>query len=341
MADDARKPEAEQQGAPEKTEKQKKTDGGLLSGPLGMIINIRMLRRVVQIFFFIGINAYVAASWFGGEAIVGFWSGFSRILPTLPIIAPLEGPVAILAGSFDTLQRELTSGVFPFFTLGAMIIILVTMGRVACGWVCPIGTIQDFATLPNPSKIRPSPGFEKELRRIKAYLGLLVLFFAAWVGISTAMGTEEVLVNALGPFADAAFAPWNPAYILFVETTKQFWPTSLDNLWILLQWPVVFWLQIVFIAVIVILGIWFPRWFCRWLCPAGWLYGLISKEAVIRIGRNPARCTPETCNVCEIVCPMNIQIRSFPYEQIRSADCIMCLECKSHCPNDAIQIRVL
>ncbi len=348
---DRREPGAEDE-APEKGRSERPamtpvegaTEGdgpGILSGPLGMVFNLRMLRRVVQLLFFLGINAYVMASWYGGDAIVGFWRQFGQVLPTLPIIAPLEAPAAVLAGSFDTMQREFTSGVFPFFTLGAMIIILVVLGRTACGWVCPIGTVQDFATLPNRSKIRPAPGTEKEFRRIKAYLFIMVMFFVLWVGVSKVTGTEERLVEMLGPFADAAFAPWNPAYIIFVESTRHVWPTGIDNLWVLLQWPTVFWLQVVFIAVIVVGSFWFPRWFCRWLCPAGWFYGLFSKDALIGIGRNPARCTPDTCNLCEVVCPMNIQIRSFPYERVHSPDCIMCLECKSHCPTKAIQIRFI
>jgi ferredoxin len=60
---------------------------------------------------------------------------------------------------------------------------------------------------------------------------------------------------------------------------------------------------------------------------------------MIGIGRNPARCTPDTCSVCEAVCPMNIRIRRFPYQHMHSQDCIMCLDCKSHCPNDAIVLR--
>ncbi|MHA2424407.1 MAG: 4Fe-4S binding protein, partial [Candidatus Thorarchaeota archaeon] len=141
-----------------------------LSNPVGFLFNTRMLRRVVQIIFLLGINAYIFAAFWGQEAITQFWIGFRDVLPSLPIISPLEAEFAVIAGSFDTLQREFTSGIFPFFTIGAMVIILTIIGRSACGWVCPMGTIQDFATLPKREKIRPSPGTEKELRRLKVYI---------------------------------------------------------------------------------------------------------------------------------------------------------------------------
>ena len=305
------------------------------------IINVRMLRRFVQVGFLLMINAYIFAAWFGDEMIKGFWETFQSYLPTIPIISPLEAPFAVIAGSFDTLQREFSSGVFPFFTIGAMVIILTIVGRSACGWVCPVGTIQDFATLPNPSKLRPTPGTEKELRRVKAYIFVIVAFLAVWVGISSLFGNEEALIELLGPFARAAFSPFNPSYIMFVETTQWDWPTGLDNLWLFGTWGIVFWLQIAFVFILGIVSFWVPRWFCRWICPAGWLYGVFSRDALLGIARNPARCTPDVCNVCEVVCPMNIRIRRFPYQHIYSPDCILCLECKSHCPNGAITLKFL
>jgi len=309
-----------------------------LKNPIGIIFNVRMLRRVVQLLFLLGINAYILFAWIGGEQVLAFWEGVRDILPTLPVIAPLEAPGALLAGTFDTLQREFTGGIFPFFTLGAMIIILTILGRSACGWVCPIGTIQDFATLPKRSKVRPSPNTENELRRIKTYIFVIVMGLAVWVGISRFFGTADDLENILGPFATAAFDPFNPAFIIFYEATTQFWPYSLETLWFITQWGF-FIGQIAFVILIIGVGIWVPRWFCRWLCPAGWLYGAFSREALVGIGRNPARCTPDTCSVCEVVCPMNIRIRRSPYKALRSPECILCLECKSHCPNGAIVLR--
>ena len=335
-------------------EKKVKEKGKKIShNPLGFIFNIRMLRRVVQILFFLGINAYILVAWniFTPwnatlaqiwENITSFWLQIwlqiQSVLPILPILAPLEGPYSVIAGSFDTIQRTFTTGQFPFFTLGAMIIILIFIGRAPCGWACPIGTIQDFITLPKRNKIRPAPNTEADMRKIKLYILVIVVFLAVWVGFSKFTGSEESLVTALDGFANDAFAPLNPAYIIFFVITQQQWPQGLSTLWYFSLWGYAL-LQVAFVVIIFAVSFWVPRWFCRWLCPAGWLYGFFSREAFIGIGRNPARCTPDTCNVCEVACPMNIRIRRFPYQHMHSPDCIMCLECMSKCPNDAIVLR--
>ena len=322
----------------EEKKEEKKKEKKPRANPLGILFNLRMFRRLIQIGFFFAIIAYIFAAT-GHPVIFGFFDWVRHILPTLPIIAPLEGPYNVIAGSFDTIQRSLSMGFFPFFTIGAMIIILIFVGRAPCGWMCPIGTIQDFITLPKKKKVRPSPGTEKELRKVKVYIFVIVAGLAAWMGIATATGTSESLANALGPlFQFDAFSPLNPANILFNVLVNANWPVSLTTLWYFYGWGFAL-VQFAFVIIIFVVSFWVPRWFCRWLCPAGWLYSVFGRESLIGIGRNPARCTPDTCNVCEVVCPMNIRIRRYPYQHMHSPDCIMCLECKSHCPNNAIVLR--
>ncbi|TFG26858.1 4Fe-4S binding protein [Candidatus Thorarchaeota archaeon] len=334
---EAEVPEPEEIEEPVKKEVKEKSKK-IFRNPLGIVFNIRMLRRIVQILFFLGINAYIFTAWFGAEHITSFWVQIQAVMPSLPILAPLEAPFAMISGSFDTIQRTFTLGVFPFFTLGAMIIILIFIGRAPCGWICPIGTIQDFVTLPKRSKIRPAPNTEVELRKIKMYIFVIVAGLAVWVGISKILGTEASLLATLGIFAEDAFAPLNPAYILFVIMARQPWPTGWTTLWYFTLWQYAL-LQVAFVIIIFAISFWVPRWFCRWVCPAAWLYSIFSREALIGIGRNPARCTPDICNVCEVACPMNIRIRRYPYQHMHSPDCIMCLDCMSKCPNDAIVLR--
>ena len=103
MAEDAEfsdeiKAEEEEEDSTEDTieDEQEKTPRKItLRNPIGVLLNIRMLRRVVQIVFFLGVNVYILAAWAGTEQIVAFWEGFRDLLPTLPIISPLDGSLAV------------------------------------------------------------------------------------------------------------------------------------------------------------------------------------------------------------------------------------------------------
>jgi len=103
-----------------------------------------------------------------------------------------------------------------------------------------------------------------------------VVGLAVWIGLSRVTGTAEALEATLGVFANDAFAPLNPAYILFVVIPNQLWPTSLSTLWYFSTWGFAL-IQVAFVTIVFLISVWVPRWFCRWLCPAAFLYGLFSK----------------------------------------------------------------
>ena len=79
----------------EKKEKEEKTPRG---NPLGILFNIRMFRRFIQIGFFVAINAYILLAWFRMPNVQAFFISIRDALPTLPILSPLDAPFVAIAG---------------------------------------------------------------------------------------------------------------------------------------------------------------------------------------------------------------------------------------------------
>ncbi len=77
-------------------------------------------------------------------------------------------------------------------------------------------------------------------------------------------------------------------------------------------------------------NLWSPRFYCRFLCPLGALLGVVGRVALWRVARDPVRCTD--CGLCEVDC----EGACAPSGTLRQQDCVVCLNCRESCGDDAI-----
>jgi len=84
---------------------------------------------------------------------------------------------------------------------------------------------------------------------------------------------------------------------------------------------------------IVLANLWVPRFYCRFVCPLGALMGLASRLAFWRVGRTRANCS--ACRLCERNCEGACEVHT----QVRSEECVVCLNCLDDCGEDAIGLR--
>jgi len=80
----------------------------------------------------------------------------------------------------------------------------------------------------------------------------------------------------------------------------------------------------VFLAA-VLLNLLKPRFYCRFICPAGALFGVLSRFALWRIGKISDDCSD--CHACEKHCEGGCS----PTTQIRSNECVLCMNCMDEC----------
>ena len=235
-------------------------------------IQIFFLLISVYLFIFLILGKYqtahefcpYSAVCFGGMFLNG---GFSKLL----------FPVSVIAG----LSIALLSIIF---------------GRKFCGYICPIGTIQDITGL--IKKRKPKYKFMNFLMYIKYPVFLLTVYFA---------------------------------YNFMLYITVSFCPIYA------IAHPQVIRLGALFVLIsIFVISIFIDRFFCRVLCPYAAFMNIIQFAGNIlhiprfKIVRNQSTC--KHCNLCNINCPMGIEITK--YKVIDNPECIHCEKCVDICPVD-------
>ncbi len=210
-------------------------------------------------------------------------------------------------GAVASLYQVIVKGTYThqihdssFVVLFLVIFLTLLFGAVFCGWVCPLGTVQEWTGKlgkrimgKNYNHIMP-----KKTDELLRYLRFIVL---AWVLYATA--TTGLL----------AFKSLDPYYALF-----HFWTGEAA-------------LTAVIILVITLLGaLLIERPWCKYLCPFGVVLGILSKISFFTLKRNKETCI--NCSACNRACPMNIEITNS--YSVRHTNCIVCLNCTSEnaCP---------
>jgi polyferredoxin len=177
----------------------------------------------------------------------------------------------------------------------AILITTLFFGRFFCGFICPLGALQDFFSFVgnkfNVKKIEISNNIHQKLMLIKYFIFLFA------IAIST-IGLGAII---------ASYSPW--LAFLNIITGSILIPGLLILLTLLL------------------LSLKIPRVFCRYLCPLGAFQSLVQALGFSSIKRS-SHC--KSCNNCLKECPVAIK-KPYASGEV-SPECISCLRCvESNC----------
>jgi len=236
-------------------------------------------------------------------------------------------PLAMLAASLA--GRAVLGGL----ALAAVTLVAtLVLGRVWCGWLCPLGTLLDWF---GPRRHRQTPPPER-WRTVK-YVLLVVILGAAALGNQTLLVLDPItLLNRT--LAGAAWPALRYAVLEVEEWLYGFgvlWG-PLDGLHRAVVQPLFQSVQPVFslavllaltFLVLVLLNQWARRFWCRYLCPLGGLLGLLSRLSLLRREVDDG-CVD--CTRCARSCPTGT---INPEDRFRSdpAECTVCLDCLPEC----------
>ena len=271
-------------------------------------------RRLVQLYCALLYNAHVK----------GFLEGEiykSKSPTTKGICVPgfncYSCPGAIGACPLGSLQNAIgtTNKQIGFYVFGILMLYGLMLGRTICGWLCPLGLIQELLNkLPTP-KLKKNR-VTRALSWLKyVILGVFVIGITAWYGIAHGVALPAFCkyICPAGTSEGAMFLLANPA------NAGDF---SMLN--------ILFTRKFVIMLIIGLACVFCYRSFCRFLCPLGAIYGLFSKVAIVGVKVDPTRCNH--CGSCVRSCGMDVR-------HVGDHECIHCARCMDVCNQKAISLK--
>ena len=236
----------------------------------------------------------------------------------------------------------------------ALVAAVVLFSKLFCGYLCPIGTVQDIIKRLRVKfriksvKIANGSVADKILRIIK-YALLFLIFYMT-------VEESELFCKNLDPYYAVATG---------------------------FQGEITLWMSIVSICVLVIGSLVVDMFWCRYLCPLGaisnslkfwvWigvLFGIYyianvigagipwavllgafciigyllevfnakPKYQILHVLKNESACN--NCGLCQKMCPYHIDLRTFHNGKINHVDCTLCGECVAACANKALNVGI-
>jgi len=297
-------------------------------------------RMIVQLISLIAVNAIAFTA-------VYPYLNLKAIPFGLPILNSVNSPYSSVYGTLDLLQLELAQPEFPWIVLGTVFLIGAVIGRAFCGWVCPIGFIQDIITNLKGKLDFVSPRTHKPSKRFKYFVLFMTVLISGTLALALYLGFGSDYKAALGVFASGPFIVLSPDATLFGtvpalltlarENLLSFFtkPPTMQQVWAqLTQIP-----PLLAVRILILIGFFgaawkVPRFWCRYVCPTGALMAIFQKYSYAGIKRDPVKCTK--CPHCEVKCPMQINILDLPWEKFNDPECILCMECVDACPHGSL-----
>ena len=268
-------------------------------------------RRLVQLYSALLYNAHLKG-FIDGEIYVG-----KTKFACVPGFNCYSCPGAVGACPLGSIQNALasTGNQAGWYVLGIISLFGVILGRTICGWLCPLGLIQELLhKIPTP-KIKKS-----RITRVFTWLKyiLLAVFVVAlplWYGLEHNMplpGFCKYICPA-GTFEGAMGLLSNPA------NTPKF-----------AMLGILFTRKFIIMLGIGLLCIFCYRSFCRFICPLGAIYGFFNRFNIVGVKVDESRCNH--CGSCVRSCGMDVR-------HVGDHECINCGKCMEVCAQKAISIK--
>ena len=231
-------------------------------------------------------------------------------LPSIDATCPFGGIATlwtyISSGGSTYIQKIHPSNlvVLAVVLIGAML-----AGGTFCGWICPMGALQDALNwVRGKLKIREAR-VPRKLDRILRYGRYVMLAGILYATISTI----KLWFSNFDPYRTIFSLEW-----LFEFNWAEHWVAYVSAIVILLASLII------------------PRFWCRYLCPLGAILGVLQRISPLKVRRDTSLCI--SCGKCDKACPMHLDVSTV---SAVTHDCTGCQKCTGVCPVDgALEISL-
>ncbi len=285
---------------------------------------------------------------FAGIAVARLNPSFNgaRSWIILPVVASVKAQGAI-GSTLDATTLLMSQAVFPWLPIGIMFVVGAVLGRFMCGWICPVGFLQDVITGIKGRVDTVQTRTHEYWIRLKYVLLGIGFLMSGTLGLALYYGVGADYKQSLGDFAPGVFIAITPDGTLFGTLplllahswrflgTAQASDLSAANLG---SWiggiPILTWINILILIGFIYAAWRIPRFWCRYICPVGGIMAVFQKNSLLGMHRDPIKCS--NCKECETACPMQIPILDLDWKKFNDSECILCMACIDACPAGAL-----
>ena len=261
-------------------------------------------RRAVQTLSLVAFHSNA----FGSAALARF---------CLPVMSCEACALAWLGCPVGMIGKSVAFHEFPWLVLLMVLGVGALVGRLLCGWVCPMGFLQDLLhKIPSRKFLLP-----RWTTAIKYVVLAVTVFGAAWF-----VGNES-------PFFYCGFCPTaGMQVVLPVAIADRDWSGITSHLF-----------KMSLVVAVLVSAVFVSRSFCKVMCPIGALVALTNRLTPFRLKVDGEACVG--CRKCDKQCPMDVPVMEHGGQGAaavnRELECITCLGCQTACPVQAIEPHVL
>jgi len=279
--------------------------------------------RIASQAVFLGLFIYAfAVTHYGGQDYIGPVEAFFHFDPLITLAIAVAGRSLFL----------------PSLLALATVLLTIVLGRVFCGWACPLGGIhQFFSWVFKKTKLHKPKSVSAKPLRAKYYI--LIFGLVATVFGLNLFGYLDPFSFLYRSFAAAVFPAGTVAASGFIkllyglklgvigDPLTQF----VENLTLNAVFRQGFIIGLIFLGAI-FLNMWRERFWCRYVCPLGALLGFLSIGNVVKPKVDMEKCIK--CNLCNLQC--QTQASPYPDREWKKPECVYCFTCGAVCPTAAI-----